>query len=396
MVFGPVFETDIWGSFEWGFCHIVHWLSDSVNLNAHSGRFLPGFKPSSRSVTVILPANRSKGCGKFYATNACRAQASFVAWMAARIARRFFKESAVITSRLRTLRDHIRWAVSRFNGEDIFYCHGTDNAWDEARQLVLGALHLPWEISDAYLDCNLEDDELVNLQRLIKRRIDDRVPTAYLLGEAWFCGMSFIVDERVLIPRSPIGELIENRFEPWLGQDPARILDLCTGSGCIGIACADVFPDAEVALADLSFEALEVANQNIERHGLDERVYTVQGDGFDGLPGQRFDLIVSNPPYVDAEDFADMPDEYQHEPELALACGDDGLNLVRRMLAQAADHLTEKGLLIVEVGNSQVHVEALYPEVDFAWLEFQRGGHGVFMLTAEQCRAHQAVFAARA
>ncbi len=301
----------------------------------------------------------------------------------------------MITSRLRTLRDHIRWAVSRFHGEDLFYGHGTDNAWDEARQLVLGALHLPWEISDSYLDCNLEDEELVNLQRLIKRRIDERIPTAYLLGEAWFCGMSFIVDERVLIPRSPIGELIENRFEPWLDSEPARILDLCAGSGCIGIACADVFPEAEVTLADLSFEALEVANQNIERHGLDERVYTVQGDGFDGLPGQRFDLIVSNPPYVDAEDFADMPDEYQHEPELALACGTDGLNLVRRMLAQAADHLTEKGLLIVEVGNSQVHVEALYPEVSFAWLEFQRGGHGVFMLTAEQCRQHQAVFAAR-
>ncbi|KAI1696477.1 methyltransferase small domain-containing protein [Ditylenchus destructor] len=193
---------------------------------------------------------------------------------------------------------------------------------------------------------------------------------------AWFCGMSFIVDERVLIPRSPIGELIENRFEPWLAQPPARILDLCTGSGCIGIACAYEFQDAEVVLGDLSFEALEVANQNIERHGIDERVYTVQGDGFDGLPGQRFDLIVSNPPYVDAEDFADMPDEYQHEPELGLACGDDGLNLVRRMLAEAADHLTEKGLLIVEVGNSQVHVEALYPEVDFAWLDFQRGGHG--------------------
>ncbi|PHX37756.1 protein-(glutamine-N5) methyltransferase, ribosomal protein L3-specific [Pseudomonas sp. NZIPFR-PS5] len=282
----------------------------------------------------------------------------------------------MITSRLRTLRDHIRWAVSRFHGEDLFFGHGTDNAWDEARQLVLGALHLPWEIADSYLDCNLEDEELVAVQHLIKRRIEERVPTAYLLGEAWFCGMSFIVDE-------------------WLASDPARILDLCTGSGCIGIACADVFPDAEVVLADLSFEALEVANQNIERHGVDQRVYTVQGDGFDGLPGQRFDLIVSNPPYVDAEDFADMPNEYQHEPELALACGDDGLNLVRRMLAQAADHLNEKGLLIVEVGNSQVHVEALYPEVDFAWLEFERGGHGVFMLTAEQCRNHQDLFAAR-
>ncbi|RMM24532.1 50S ribosomal protein L3 N(5)-glutamine methyltransferase [Pseudomonas syringae group genomosp. 3] len=279
----------------------------------------------------------------------------------------------MITSRLRTVRDHIRWAVSRFHEEDVFFGHGTDNAWDEARQLVLGALHLPWEIADSYLDCRLEVDEISELQRLIKRRIDDRV----------------------LIPRSPIAELIEERFAPWLASEPARILDLCTGSGCIGIACADEFPDAEVALADLSYDALEVASLNIERHGMDDRVYTVQGDGFDGLPGQRFDLIVSNPPYVDAEDFADMPDEYQHEPELALACGSDGLNLVRRMLAQAADHLNEKGLLIVEVGNSQVHVQALYPEVDFAWLDFKRGGHGVFMLTEEQCRNHQALFQSR-
>jgi ribosomal protein L3 glutamine methyltransferase len=150
-----------------------------------------------------------------------------------------------------------------------------------------------------------------------------------------------------------------------------------------------------VVLGDLSYDALEVANQNIERHGLDERVYTVQGDGFAGLPGQRFDLIVSNPPYVDAEDFADMPAEYQHEPELGLACGDDGLDLVRRMLAEAADHLTEKGVLIIEVGNSQVHVEALYPEVDFTWLEFERGGHGVFLLAAAQCREHQALFRQR-
>lgn len=301
----------------------------------------------------------------------------------------------MITSRLRTVRDHIRWAVSRFHGEELFFGHGTDSAWDEARLLVLGALNLPYEIADSYLDCRLEEDEIVRVQHLLKRRIEERVPAAYLIGEAWFCGMSFIVDARVLVPRSPIGELIENGFEPWLSQPPARILDLCTGSGCIGIACADVFPEAEVILADLSFEALEVANQNIERHGQEERVYTVQGDGFEGLPGQRFDLIVSNPPYVDAEDFADMPAEYQHEPELGLACGDDGLNLVRRMLAEAADHLTDKGLLIVEVGNSQVHVEALYPEVDFAWLEFQRGGHGVFMLSAEQCREHQALFVSR-
>ncbi len=298
-------------------------------------------------------------------------------------------------SRLRTVRDHIRWAVSRFHAEQLFFGHGTDNAWDEARQLVLGALHLPWEIADSYLDCRLEDDEREHLQRLLRRRIEQRIPTAYLLGQSWFCGLPFMVDERVLIPRSPIGELIEKRFEPWLAQSPARILDLCTGSGCIGIACAYEFLEAEVVLADLSFEALEVANRNIEQHGLEERVYTVQSDGFNGLPKQRFDLIVSNPPYVDAEDFADMPDEYHHEPALGLACGDDGLDLVRRMLAEAADHLTENGALIVEVGNSQVHVEALYPEVDFTWFEFAKGGHGVFLLAAAQCREHQALFRQR-
>ena len=298
-------------------------------------------------------------------------------------------------SRLRTLRDHIRWAVSRFHAEQLFFGHGTDNAWDEARQLVLGALHLPWEMADSYLDCRLEDDEREHLQTLLQRRIEQRVPTAYLLGQAWFCGLPFIVNDHVLIPRSPIGQLIERRFEPWLAQAPARILDLCTGSGCIGIACAYEFLDAEVLLADLSFEALEVANRNIEQHGLEDRVYTVQSDGFDGLPKQRFDLIVSNPPYVDAEDFADMPAEFQHEPALGLACGDDGLDLVRRILAEAADHLTEKGSLIVEVGNSQVHVEALYPEVDFTWLEFTEGGHGVFLLAASQCRDHQTLFQER-
>ena len=298
-------------------------------------------------------------------------------------------------SRLRTLRDYIRWAVSRFQAEQLFFGHGTDNAWDEARQLVLGALHLPWEMADSYLDCRLEDDERAHLQDLLQRRIEQRVPTAYLLGQAWFCGLPFIVDERVLIPRSPIGELIDRRFEPWLAQAPARVLDLCTGSGCIGIACAYEFLEAEVVLVDLSFEALEVANRNIEHHGLEDRVYTVQSDGFDGLPKQRFDLILSNPPYVDAEDIADMPNEFHHEPALALACGEDGLDLVRRILAQAADHLTETGTLIVEVGNSQVHVEALYPEVEFTWLEFARGGHGVFLLAASQCREHQALFRER-
>jgi ribosomal protein L3 glutamine methyltransferase len=302
---------------------------------------------------------------------------------------------SALPTRLRSLRDYIRWAVSRFQAENLFYGHGADNAWDEARQLVLGALHLPYEIADSYLDCRLEEEEGQLLHALIQRRVVERVPTAYLLGEAWFYGLPFVVDERVLIPRSPIAELIAQEFEPWLPAVPARILDLCTGSGCIGIACATAFPQAEVVLSDLSFAALEVANLNIERHGLEERVYTVQGDGFEGLPKQRFDLIVSNPPYVDAEDFADMPAEYLHEPALGLACGDDGLDLVRRMLAEAADHLTEQGILVVEVGNSQVHVEALYPEVDFTWMEFEYGGHGVFLLAAAQCREHQELFRRR-
>lgn len=301
----------------------------------------------------------------------------------------------VSPSRLQTLRDYIRWAVSRFHEHEVYFGHGTDNAWDEARLLVLGGLHLPWAMADAYLDCRLEEAECLHLNELLRRRIEERVPAAYLLGEAWFCGLPFIVDDRVLVPRSPIAEYIERQFAPWLPKTPARILDLCTGSGCIGIACAYEFPDAEVVLADLSYDALEVANLNIEQHELEGRVYTVQSDGFDGLPGQRFDLIVSNPPYVDLEDFASMPDEYQHEPELGLACGDDGLDLVRRMLADAADHLTDDGLLVVEVGNSQVHVEALYPEIDFTWLEFQRGGHGVFLLAAQQCREHQALFRQR-
>ncbi|MCJ8168550.1 50S ribosomal protein L3 N(5)-glutamine methyltransferase [Atopomonas sediminilitoris] len=298
-------------------------------------------------------------------------------------------------SRLLTLRDHIRYAVTQFHQSDVFFGHGSDNAWDEARQLVLGALHLPWQISDSYLDCRLEEDEAATLRELFRQRIEQRVPAAYLLNEAWFCGLSFYVDDRVLVPRSPIAEQIEQGFAPWLDEAPLRVLDLCTGSGCIGIACAEVFPEAEVVLADLSFDALEIANINIERHQMESRVYSVQGDLFDGLPGQTFDLIVSNPPYVDAEDLADMPAEYHHEPAMGLGAGDDGLLLVRRILAEAATHLNPHGVLVVEVGNSQVHVEATYPEVDFTWLEFRQGGHGVFLLTERQCREHQALFQSR-
>lgn len=297
-----------------------------------------------------------------------------------------------ININLLTIRDYIRWAVSQYHQQGLFFGHGNDNAWDDARQLILGYLSLPFDLPEAYLDCHLETSEQNELRLLLQKRIEKRIPTAYLLGEAWFCERPFYVDERVLIPRSPIGELIMKQFNPFLSEAPKRILDLCCGSGCIGIACAQQFVKAEVILADLSYGAIEVANLNIERYHLEDRVYTVQGNCFSSLPNQRFDLIVSNPPYVDAEDMADIPPEYQYEPKLGLAAGEDGLDIVRIILAQAANHLTENGLLIVEVGNSAIHVEQLYPEVDFTWLEFNQGGQGVLLLTAKQCSTYQLLF----
>ena len=246
---------------------------------------------------------------------------------------------------LSTIRDLVRWGVSRFHEQGLFFGHGADNAWDESRLLVLHALYLPWETPEEYLGCRVTASERDLAVALLHKRIEQRIPAAYLTGHARFAGLDFIVDERVLVPRSPIAELIGNRFSPWLSEEPARILDLCTGSGCIGIACAYAFPEAEVLLADLSADALAVAEANIEAHQLQERVEARWSDGFEGMPGERFDLIVSNPPYVDAEDMADLPDEYLHEPEMGLAAGHDGLDLVRRMLAQAADHLTEQGVL---------------------------------------------------
>jgi ribosomal protein L3 glutamine methyltransferase len=293
---------------------------------------------------------------------------------------------------LSTIRDLIRWGVSRFHEAGLYFGHGTDNAWDESRLLVLHALFLPWETPGDYLDCRVTESEREGVIDLLQQRIDRRIPAAYLTGHARFAGLDFVVDERVLVPRSPIAELIAKRFEPWLECDPERVLDLCAGSGCIGIACAQVFPESEVVLADLSMDALAVAEQNIELHQLHDRVETRWSDGFDGMPGERFDLIVSNPPYVDAEDMADLPEEFQHEPEMGLACGADGLDLVRRILQEAADYLTDNGVLVVEVGNSMVHVIAEWPEVDFEWVEFRHGGHGVFVLSAEQCRRYQAVF----
>lgn len=289
---------------------------------------------------------------------------------------------------LRTLGDMIRWSVSRMNEADIWFGHGTDNAWDEALLLVTHALNLPWNIAAEWHASCLTASERRAVTELVLTRIEQRVPAPYLTGVAWFCGLPFAVDERVLIPRSPIGQMIEQRFAPWWQgslhsgvPSPGRILDLCTGSGCIGIACADRFPEAEVELLDISFDALAVAEDNIQRHQLQDRVVALQSDLFAAASG-CYDLIVSNPPYVDADDMSSLPDEYHHEPELALAAGADGLDLVRIMLTEARRYLTDDGLLVVEVGNSWPALAAAYPQLPFIWPEFEHGGHGVFVLQA--------------
>ncbi|WP_110687839.1 50S ribosomal protein L3 N(5)-glutamine methyltransferase [Salinicola aestuarinus] len=293
-----------------------------------------------------------------------------------------------------SIRDCLRWSTSEFHAHRLHFGHGTDSAWDESVALVLGALHLPWDVDPAVLDARLLASERQRIVGLVRQRVESRLPLPYLLGESFFAGFPFEVDERVLIPRSPIAELIEQGFAPWFEMPPARVLDLCTGSGCIGIATALYLPTAEVDLVDLSVDALDVAKANIVRHDVGRRVRAVASDLFDGVAGQRYDLIVSNPPYVDARDLSAMPAEYRHEPDLALGAGRDGLDIVRRILREARTYLNDGGVLIVEVGNSQRHLEAAFPEVEFLWLEFERGGEGVFALSAEALDAHADTFAA--
>lgn len=291
-----------------------------------------------------------------------------------------------LAQQLVTIRDYMRWAVSRFNEATLFYGHGTDNPWGEAMLIIWHCLKLPHSLGEQVLDARLTDKERKLILVTVETRIIERIPAAYLLGEAWFAGLPFKVDERVLIPRSPIAELIEQQFQPWLGSlEPQRILDLCTGSGCIGIACAYAFPHARVDLVDLSVEALEVARQNIEKHQLQSAVTAVQSDMFAAIaPQQQYQLIVSNPPYVDAQDLRSMPAEYHHEPVLALEAEEDGLRFARQILSQAADYLSEEGLLVVEVGNSGEHLEAQYPDIPFTWVQFERGGDGVFVMSRDE------------
>ena len=302
---------------------------------------------------------------------------------------KIFVDEAV--SELHTIQDMLRWAVSRFNAANVYYGHGTDNPWDEAIQLVLPSLYLPLDIPEDMYTSRLITSERQRIVERVIRRVNERIPVAYLTNKAWFCGLEFYVDERVLVPRSPIGELINNYFDEQLPKTPSHILDLCTGSGCIAIACAQAFPEAEVDAVDISSEALAVTEQNIQQHGLEYRVTPIRSDLFRDLPAIRYDLIVTNPPYVDEEDMSDLPQEFRFEPELGLAAGNDGLDLVRRILACAPDYLSDDGVLICEVGNSMVHLIDQYPDIPFTWLEFDNGGDGVFMLTQSQlvdCKAH--------
>ena len=293
-----------------------------------------------------------------------------------------------VINELHSLRDVVRWATSQFNAAELFYGHGNDDAFNDALQLILHSLNLPVaEFPELFADARLTHAEKQTIADLIYRRITDRVPVPYLTNEAWFAGMPFYVDDRVLIPRSPFAELIHDQFMPWLTDPDSinHILDLCTGSGCIAIACAEAFPVAQVDAIDISLDALDVANINIEKHQLNDRVHTIQSDLWAALDKQRYDLIVSNPPYVGADEMASLPAEYRHEPQSALEATDNGLALVEQILCQAAAFLAEDGLLFVEVGNSDHAVMEKWPDIAFLWLDFEEGGHGVFMLIHTQC-----------
>lgn len=270
----------------------------------------------------------------------------------------------------------------------MFFGHGTDNARDEAAALVWHALRLPARVSHLTYARRVSKAARARVETLIQRRIEGRIPAVYLTGETWFAGLSFQVDPRVLIPRSPIAELIEHRFAPWI--DPAgvrRILDIGTGSGCIAIACAVAFPKARVDGVDISEEALAVAAANVRRHRLGRRVRLLNSSHFSALRGETYDIIVSNPPYVGTRELESLPPEYAHEPRMALAAGRSGLDSVRVILNEAGRHLRPHGILVVEVGNTETAVRRAYPKLPFTWLEFERGGGGVFLLTAEQLRS---------
>ena len=291
-----------------------------------------------------------------------------------------------------TLRDCLRYAVTRFNRAELSFGHGSHNAYDEAAYLLLHSLRLPPDLLDPFLDARLLPEEIESLINIIERRATERLPAAYITNEAFLGHYRFYVDQRVIVPRSFIAELIPEFFQPWI-DDPEgvdQVLELCTGSGCLAIMLADAFPNAQVDAVDLSTDALAVARRNVDDYHLQSRIELLQSDLYQALPGKRYDLIVSNPPYVNAQSMKSLPPEYRHEPRMALAGGADGMDLVRRIVEGARERLTENGVLVVEIGNEREHAEAAFPELELTWLSTSAGDDQVFLITAEQLRSQDA------
>lgn len=285
-------------------------------------------------------------------------------------------------SELSTLRDLMRFAVSRFNEAGLFFGHGSDNAWDEAAYLLLHSLHLPLDRLDPFMDARLTSSERTAALKTLRRRITERLPAAYLTKEAWLGEYRFYVDERVIVPRSHIAELLSEQLNPWI-NDPwavGRVLDMCTGSGCLAILAAEAFPEAMIDAVDLSPEALAVARINVDNYDFGERIRLIASDAFSAIPDEKYDVIISNPPYVNAESMAALPEEYRREPAMALASGDDGLDFVRILLREAALHLNPEGVLVVEIGHNKEEVERAFPRISFVWLDTSAGDRFVFML----------------
>ena len=294
-----------------------------------------------------------------------------------------FKEAKTQFS---TVRDLLRFAVSRFNEAKLTFGHGSLNAYDEAAYLILHTLHLPLDTLEPFLDAKLTSQELEQVVAILEQRVIERIPAAYLTHEAWLGDFNFYIDERVLVPRSFIAELLRTRLSPWIADADSinNALDLCTGSACLAILMAHAFPNAAIDASDISPDALQVARRNVSDYGLDHQITLLESDLFTGLSGCRYDLIVSNPPYVNADSMQRLPKEYLHEPQLALASGKDGLDAVRRIIELAPQYLTPSGLLIVEIGHNRDVLEQAYPNVNFTWLETSAGDEFVFLLTREQ------------
>jgi len=291
-----------------------------------------------------------------------------------------------MTHPYQTLRDLLRHAVTRSMTEGLYFGHGSSSAYDEAAYLILHTLKLPLDKLDPFLDARLLPQEIAAVLAIIDRRTSERLPAAYLTNEAWLTDYRFYVDQRVIVPRSYIAELIPEHFQPWIADawNVHNVLELCTGSGCLAIMLADAFPNAQVDAVDLSTDALEVAKRNVEDYQLEKRVHLIQSDLYEKVPTKKYDLIVSNPPYVNSKAMSSLPAEYRHEPQMALAGGKDGMDLVRRIVKEAKHRLTAKGMLIVEIGNEFAHAETAFHDLGLTWLSTSAGDASIFLLTADQ------------